>query len=66
MTRSAHTLGRWVEEGIDQLLRSGSEYVTEEALVVASAYDIENFCANVDKLRDQLARLEKRTEALER
>jgi len=66
MTRSAHTLGRWVEEGTDQLLRSGSEYVTEEALVVASAYDIENFCANVDKLRDQLARLEKRTEALER
>jgi ubiquinone biosynthesis protein UbiJ len=39
-----------------------AEYLTEEETAIARRRDIERFCAEVDALRDDLARCEKRLE----
>jgi ubiquinone biosynthesis protein UbiJ len=60
MADSARTLGRWAQISGDNLARSFTEYVTEERPAVAAANDVRRFAADVDLLRDDLARLEKR------
>jgi ubiquinone biosynthesis protein UbiJ len=61
---SARTLGQWARISGDNLARSFSEYVTEERPVVAATSEIAHFAADVDRLRDDLARLEKRVAQL--
>jgi ubiquinone biosynthesis protein UbiJ len=60
MVQSGETLRRWGEQATDNLARSFAEYWTEEQPLIARADDIERFNRDVDRLRDDIARLEKR------
>ena len=60
MADSARALGEWARMSGENLARSFTEYVTEERPSIAAANDIRRFAADVDLLRDDLARLEKR------
>lgn len=64
MANSVRALGQWARISGDNLARSFTEYVTEERPVIAAANDVAHFAANVDQLRDDLARLEKRVARL--
>ena len=64
MVLTAETLQRWGAQATDNLARSFTEYWTEEQPLVASAGDVEQFNRDVDRLRDDIARLEKRLEHL--
>lgn len=64
MAEAGRRLQRWSEQSADSVARSLAEYWTEEAPLIASRYDIEQFNAEVDGLRDDAARLEKRIERL--
>jgi ubiquinone biosynthesis protein UbiJ len=55
-------LARWQVAGARNFALSVTEYLTEEAPAIARRQDIERFCAEVDALRDDLARCEKRLE----
>jgi ubiquinone biosynthesis protein UbiJ len=55
-------LARWQVSGARNFALSVTEYLTEEAPAIARRQDIERFCAEVDALRDDLARCEKRLE----
>lgn len=57
---TAHTFGQWARMSGGNLVRSLSEYWTEERPAVAASNDLSRFSADVDLLRDDLARLEKR------
>lgn len=60
MADSARTLQQWAKTSGENLARSFAEYWTEEQPVVAASADVARFNADVDALRDDLARLEKR------
>lgn len=67
----AHRLARGLREGFswqrESLARIGAnaaEFVTEEAAIVTPRRDVSRFGAEVDALRDDLARLEKRVARL--
>ena len=64
MVLAAETLQRWGAQATDNLARSFTEYWTEEQPLVASAGDVEQFNRDVDRLRDDIARFEKRLENL--
>jgi ubiquinone biosynthesis protein UbiJ len=66
MVETGRTLDRWARQGADNLARSFSEYWTQEQPLIASRNDIEQFNREVDALRDDLARLEKRLEVRDR
>jgi len=66
IAESGRTLQRWAESGGDNLMRSFAEYWTEEQPLIAAKDDIARFTAEVDHLRDDLARLEKRINRLDR
>ena len=55
-------LVRWQVSGARNFALSVAEYLTEEETAIARRQDIERFCADVDALRDDLARCEKRLE----
>ena len=55
-------LARWQVASTRNFAVSVAEYLTEEAPAIARRQDIERFCAEVDALRDDLARCEKRLE----
>lgn len=61
MVGTARALGQWARLSGENLARSVTEYWTEERPAVASANDLARFATDVDALRDDLARLEKRT-----
>jgi len=54
----------WQREAALRLAENLVEYWTEEQPLLARPADVENFCSNVDTLRDDVARLEKRIEHL--
>ncbi len=60
MAESGRTLQRWAQMSGDNLARSAAEYWTEEQPLIAATNDIARFNADVDQLRDDVARLEKR------
>lgn len=64
MTGSAQAMAQWAKLSGENLLRSLSEYWTEERPAIAAANDLSRFAADVDVLRDDLARLEKRVARL--
>jgi len=64
MAGTAHTFAQWARMSGENLSRSFSEYWTEERPAVAAASDLSRFAADVDVLRDDLARLEKRVAQL--
>src|SRR2546430_11141006 len=54
----------WQRDATLRLAESLAEYWTEEQPLLARPTDVESFCRNVDTLRDDVARLEKRIERL--
>jgi ubiquinone biosynthesis accessory factor UbiJ len=67
----AHQLGRaaratrsWTRYAVDALGQNLSEYVQEEAGLVARRYDVEQFVAGVDQLRMDVDRLDLRVQRL--
>jgi len=64
MAESGRSLQRWAQSGGDSLARSFAEYWTEEQPLIAAKSDVLQFNADVDRLRDDLARLEKRISGL--
>ena len=64
MTGSVNAVAQWAKMSGENLLRSMSEYWTEERPAIAAAGDLSRFAAEVDVLRDDLARLEKRISRL--
>jgi len=64
MVQAGRTLDQWRAQSFDNLPRSFAEYWTEEQPLIARARDIGQFNRDVDQLRDDVARLEKRLENL--
>ena len=60
MVETGRKLDLWVRQGADNVARSFTEYWTEERPLLARRADVEQFNRDVDALRDDLARLEKR------
>ncbi|MEJ2603990.1 MAG: SCP2 sterol-binding domain-containing protein [Gammaproteobacteria bacterium] len=58
-------LGVWGRQVADTLTRNISEYVTEERGDLPARGEVDVFYADVDRLRDDLARLEARIRALQ-
>ena len=62
MVKSGRTVDTWARQGADNLARSFAEYWTEEQPLIASRADVAQFNRDIDTLRDDVARLEKRIE----
>jgi ubiquinone biosynthesis protein UbiJ len=65
IANSGRTLQQWTRASADNLARSLVEYWTEEQPLIATTADVARFNADVDALRDDVARVEKRIEQLE-
>ena len=65
MAETGRTFRSWGEQALDNTGRSFAEYWTEEQPLIAGSRDLEAFNRAVDRLRDDVARFEKRVEALE-
>jgi ubiquinone biosynthesis protein UbiJ len=65
LVETGRKLSRWGQQGADNFVRSFTEYWTEERPLIASRADVEQFNRDVDALRDDVARLEKRIEKRE-
>ncbi len=68
----AHQIGRvgtslsaWVSETGDSLKRNSSEYLQEEAEILAPNSEVNRFCVEVDELREKADRLLARVRLLE-
>ncbi len=66
MMESARTQQQWARSSGENLAHSFAEYWTEERPLIAAKNDLVHFNAEVDRLRDDTARLEKRIEQLTR
>ena len=64
LVQSGRAVQRWATVTGQDLARSTAEYLTEENPAIAHAHEIAQFNADVDRLRDDVERLEKRIEAL--
>ena len=64
MAETGRALRRWGRQSLENTARSAVEYWTEERPLVASARMVRDFTNDVDTLRDDVARLEKRVEML--
>lgn len=64
MAETGRSLRRWGERTAEHAGRSLAGYWTEEDPLIASAPEVMEFNRDVDRLRDDVARLEKRIEAL--
>jgi len=63
--RLASGLARWHGRSARNLAFGIAEYLTEEEKAIAPRRDVDAFCAGVDALRDDLARVEKRLGRME-
>ena len=61
----ARRLGRWGEQARDTLRQNLSEYLQEESRALPTRYEVEEFRARVESLRDDAARLDARLQRLE-
>lgn len=64
MIQAGRTLDQWRAQSFDNLARSFAEYWTEEQPLIARTRDVDLFNREVDQLRDDAARFEKRLENL--
>lgn len=64
MAQSARTLDQWRAQSADNLVRSLAEYWTEEQPLIARSREVAQFNRDVDALRDDVARFEKRLGSL--
>jgi len=64
MVDTGRKIAHWGSQGADNLTRSFTEYWTEERPLIARRLDVEQFNRDVDILRDDVARLEKRIDTL--
>ena len=64
LASSGRALAAWQRDAALRLAENLVEYWTEEQPLLARPADVENFCRNVDTLRDDVARIEKRIEHL--
>jgi ubiquinone biosynthesis accessory factor UbiJ len=64
LAETVRTLQRWRQQSAENLARSAAEYWTEERRLIASGYAVREFIKDVDALRDDVARLEKRLQYL--
>lgn len=62
--RAARAVARWGEQLRENLLADVGEYLVEELRVTPPRLSIEDFAAGVDRLRDDVERLEKRVSRL--
>jgi ubiquinone biosynthesis protein UbiJ len=62
MVNAAGGVWRWQRDSMDNFARATAAYWTEERPLVAARHDVERFVREVDALRDDAARLEKRIE----
>jgi ubiquinone biosynthesis protein UbiJ len=62
MVTAANEVKRWQRDSADGFARAATAYWTEERPLVAAKQDVERFVRDVDGLRDDVARLEKRIE----
>ena len=61
---SVHAVQAWQRNATDSVQRSLAEYATEESPLLVKRHHVAAFVAEVDALRDQTARLEKRLQLL--
>lgn len=61
----ARSFFAWQRKAVQGVTRAVAEYATEESATLACRQQVERFCAEVDVLRDNLARLDKRVAQLE-
>ncbi|MCF8199792.1 MAG: hypothetical protein K9J42_13575, partial [Sulfuritalea sp.] len=54
----------WQQQAAQNLAENFAEYFTEELPMIARQADVEEFSADIDRLRDDVARLEKRLQRL--
>jgi ubiquinone biosynthesis protein UbiJ len=64
MAETGRGLLRWGGQSAEGVARSFTEYWTEERPLIVPAREVEAFNRDVDALRDDVARLEKRVEIL--
>ena len=64
MVSEGRRFAAWNREAAQKLAQNFAEYWTEEQTLLARPADVRQFLADVDQLRDDLARLEKRIETL--
>jgi ubiquinone biosynthesis protein UbiJ len=64
MVEEGSRFAAWNREAAGKLAQNLAEYWTEEQPMLARPAEVRQFLADVDRLRDDLARLEKRIEAL--
>jgi ubiquinone biosynthesis protein UbiJ len=64
MAETARGLQRWGGRSAEGIARSFTEYWTEEQPLIVAAAELDEFHRDVDALRDDVARLEKRIEIL--
>jgi ubiquinone biosynthesis protein UbiJ len=65
MVQTGRTLDEWRAQSFDNLARSFAEYWTEEQPLIARARQVAQFNRDVDQLRDDVARFEKRLEQIQ-
>ncbi|MGH8710539.1 MAG: ubiquinone biosynthesis accessory factor UbiJ [Burkholderiales bacterium] len=66
MVSTTESFSTWGKQTFDSLSRSFSEYWTEERPLIAKSTHVKQFIAEVDALRDDVERLEKRLQNLSR
>lgn len=64
MAETGRVFRRWGSQSAEGIARSFTEYWTEEQPLIVPARELEAFNSEVDALRDDAARLEKRVEIL--
>ena len=64
MVQAAGELKHWQQQATDSIARSAAAYWTDEQPLIATRPDVERFVREVDALRDDVARAEKRIENL--
>lgn len=66
MVQGGRRFAAWGGEAAEKLAQNLAEYWIEEQPLLARPADVRRFLADVDQLRDDLARIEKRIDALSR
>ena len=65
LARAGRALAAWQSDAVRRLAQSLSDYAVDETRILLAQPDVEGFAGAVARLRDAVARLEKRVERLE-